>query len=718
MVAAIAECNAALVEDPGDVQAWMLLGGACHRQDQLHDALAAFEKVLELRGPSVQTLSARAAVLVDMGRLVEAESTLADAVSAWPNEAVLLTNLANVLELAGKTAEALQQYMRALSLQPDLYPALLNASVLLLRQGHAKDALEINRRLVHFHPQSFDARLNLVETLLAEFLYGEAVAVCDRLIAEKPESAKALLFRAIGNAGLSRWWETERDFTSAIRHDQAARAVLRAGLLIASGVLGNFFDARSLYVQMLYRSVQACDWTRLEELVRSLEEFVKMAWRTEREVADPALPLISYYLPVSADTRLALAQGVAEKLEQSAAGFKCATRARSRSGSGGVRVAYVSPDFGRHPTGYLTRRLYGLHDRKHFEVFGYALRPEDGSSVGRDIRDGCDTFRDLSGKSSAEIVERARLDGIDIAVDLAGYTRFARPDAFASRIAPLQVSYLGFPATLGAHYVDYAIVDRIACPASDEANWTERLVRMPDTFFIADNAAEIDPVPGDRKAHGLPPEGFVFCCFNGSHKIDPLTFDVWMRLLRRVQGSVMWLIGQGEITQRNLCREATERGVDPRRLIFAPFLSKHATHLGRYCLADLFLDTRYYNAHTTAVEALWSGLPVLTVPGTETPSRVGASLVTALGLPELVCRDFPDYEDRALFLARHPQRLAALKNKLAANRNSCPLFDTEARVRQLEAAFGEMWRRHLAGLPPASFEVKRQPEPEIRNRWH
>ena len=597
--------------------------------------------------------------------------------------------------------------------------AFVDLGVLLLRQGRTRDALEINRRLVNFHPQSFDARANLVESLLAEFLYEEVVAVCDGLIGEKPDSAKALLFRAMGHAGLGRWRETECDFTSAIRHDRAARDVLRAGLLIAPGVLGAHFDERSLYVHMLYRSAQVCNWSLRDELVRSLVDFALDARNTEREIADPALPHISFSLPVSSDVRLALAQGVARKLVLAAAGETPLVRNPPRRKGGPIRIAYLSPDFGRHPTAYLTRRLFGLHDRERFEVLGYALKPDDGSRLRRDIRQDCDVFRDLSDYSSSRIVERVRLDGIDIAVDLAGYTRFARPDVFAHRLASIQVNYLAFPGTLGASYIDYAIVDHMVCPLGSDAQWTERLVRMPDTYMIADNEAAVVRTSQDRAALGLPADGFVFCCFNGSYKIEPSTFAIWMRLLSRVNGAVIWLLGDDEAVRRNLAREAKNLGVDPRRLIFAPFISSHEEHLGRHRHADLFLDTRYCNAHTTAVDALWAGLPVLTAPGEEMPSRVGASLVTALGLPELVCRDFLDYEEKALFLARHPQRLAVLKEKLAANIRTTPLFDTESRVRQLEAAYMEMWRRHETGLSPESFGVVAQP-PTIPGRaaWY
>jgi protein O-GlcNAc transferase len=228
----------------------------------------------------------------------------------------------------------------------------------------------------------------------------------------------------------------------------------------------------------------------------------------------------------------------------------------------------------------------------------------------------------------------------------------------------------------------------------------------------------IDVSGWDRKSLRLPQSGTVLCCFNNSYKVDPLTFDLWMNVLRRVEDSVLWLYAPNEITAMNLTQRAMQNGVEASRLVFAPHITDHASHLGRYVFADLFLDTRYCNAHTTAVDALWCGVPVITVPGEKMASRVGASLLNAVGLPELICKDWTEYEEKAVWLATHPDELAALKRKLAANRDSYPLFDTEGQVRALEAAFEEMWRRHQAGLPPAAFDVRPLVNRDFRNTWH
>ncbi len=712
-------CERMIAANPEDARAWMLLGAARHRLGALSEALRAFDKVIALQRSTVNALCAKASVLVDMGQLVEAEEVLASSAKSMPEEPLILANLANVVELSGDHARALNLYSQALSIKADLYPALLNVGVLLLRQGRILDALENNRRLVQFYPGAIDAQLNLAETMMAQFLYEESIALCNRLIAQSPDCAKAHLFRAIGFAASGRWKETRRDFAAALRHDENVLNHLETWFLIVPEKLRGTFDARSLYVHMLYRSAEVCDWSQRDKLADALEQFVMEGKDTVAEVADPALPFMTLSFPISGNARLALSNGVARRIGQ-AVDQECGRFVpRARAGRKTIRLGYLTPDFGRHPTGYLTRRLYGLHDRAHFEVFGYALGPDDGSPVREDIQNGCDEFLDLSGQSGSEIVERVRLDGIDIAVDLSGYTRFARPDVFARRVAPIQVNYLAFPSTLGAGYMDYAIVDAIVCPAGSEACWQEHLARMPDTYMIADNRATIAPPLCQRTDVGLPAEGFVFCCFNGNYKLDPATFEIWMRLLNRVQGAVLWLLGEGDVIKQNLWREARKHGVDSRRLVFARFVPAHEEHLGRYRFADLFLDTRYCNAHTTAVDALWAGLPVLTVPGDAMPSRVGASLLSAVGLDELICRDFSDYEEKAFHFASRPKEIAALKQKLGGNLGKTQLFDTESRVRQLESAFEEMWRRNEAGLPPQSFDVVVRPSaPAWRSPWH
>jgi predicted O-linked N-acetylglucosamine transferase (SPINDLY family) len=294
--------------------------------------------------------------------------------------------------------------------------------------------------------------------------------------------------------------------------------------------------------------------------------------------------------------------------------------------------------------------------------------------------------------------------GIDIAVDLKGFTKNARPGIFAHRPAPLQVSYLGFPGTMGASYIDYLIADETVVPEHEQEHYSEKLVYLPDCYQCNDAQRHIAERAPTRAEAGLPEDGFVFCSFNNNYKLTSEMFDVWMRLLRTIEGSVLWILDTGVTAAQNLHSEAELRGISASRVIFAPRV-QHADHLARHCLADLFLDTVPCGAHTTASDALWAGLPVLTCMGNSFAGRVGASLLNAVGLDEMVTRSLPEYERLALGLARDPRALADLKVKLARNRDTYPLFDTARSTRHLEAAYLKMWERHKAGEPPASFSV-------------
>ncbi|MGH8597028.1 MAG: hypothetical protein ACREXT_10270, partial [Gammaproteobacteria bacterium] len=426
------------------------------------------------------------------------------------------------------------------------------------------------------------------------------------------------------------------------------------------------------------------------------------------------LPFRALGLPISREAGSLLAQSVAMHLRAGATVLP-----RLKPAAGRIRVGYVSPDFRVHPAAFLTRRLYRLHDRSRFEVFAYSLFADDGSEVRRDIVAGVDCFRDVSAMNSAQIAEQIQRDGIHIAIDLSGYTNYTRSELFAFKPAPIQVNYLGFPGSLGSDAYQYAIVDDMVCPPGEERWWTERLVYMPDSYFVTDDQTRIAPVTLDRRQVGLPQSGFVFSCFNNSYKIEPEIFSVWMRILARVPGSLLWLLARDVRIESNLRREAEARGVDGSRIVVGPFLPREV-HLARCTLAGLFLDTLYYNAHTTAVDALWMGVPVLSRPGSTMPSRVGASLLRAAGLPEMVVRDLPEYEETAVRLASEgSSELILLKARLAQNRLSCALFDTATFVRHLERAYEMMWSRERQGLPPDLIRVPRtQRAVPLHTRWH
>lgn len=369
-----------------------------------------------------------------------------------------------------------------------------------------------------------------------------------------------------------------------------------------------------------------------------------------------------------------------------------------------IRIAYVSSDLHAHATAVLMAGVFESHDQNRFETIAISLGPDDASPVRARLKNSFHRFIDAADSSDVQIAAFMRQAEIDIAVDLKGYTSHARPGIFAFRPAPVQVNYLGFPATMGAEFIDYIVADRFTIPEADEPFFSEKVARLPDSYQPNDRTRGIAAKPPIRAGMGLPETGFVFCCFNNSFKIQPRVFDVWMRLLRQIEGSVLWLLADNSSAIANLKREAASRGVDPDRLVFAPRAGLEE-HLARHRLADLFLDTLPYNAHTTASDSLWTGLPVLTCMGSTFAGRVAASVLNAAGLPELVTSTLDEYEALALALAREPVRLAGIRANLAANRDTCPLFDVERFTRHLESAYTAMWERAERGEKATPFDV-------------
>jgi predicted O-linked N-acetylglucosamine transferase (SPINDLY family) len=367
-----------------------------------------------------------------------------------------------------------------------------------------------------------------------------------------------------------------------------------------------------------------------------------------------------------------------------------------------IRLAYLSADFHNHATSYLINELFELHDKSKFEIIAISFGPDRLDEFRMKLAGSVTQFIEVQNQSDFEVARLLRDREIDIAVDLKGYTRDSRPGILAFRPAPIQVNYLGFPGTMGADFIDYIIADRFVIPPAERVCYTEKIVYLPDSYQPNDSKRRIADHTPTRAEAGLPETGFVFCSFNNSYKIGPVVFDCWMRLLHRVAGSVLWLLGSNDAMIRNLRRSAEYRGIAPDRLIFAPRIGL-ADHLARHRLADIMLDSLPYNAHTTASDALWAGLPVLTCAGSTFAGRVAGSLLTAIGLPELIARSPADYE--ALALALDPDRLAALKAKLAQNRPFSALFDADRYRRHIESAYESMYARHRRGEAPAEFAV-------------
>jgi predicted O-linked N-acetylglucosamine transferase (SPINDLY family) len=376
-----------------------------------------------------------------------------------------------------------------------------------------------------------------------------------------------------------------------------------------------------------------------------------------------------------------------------------------RYGHARIRIAYLSADLNDHPVAHLAAGMFARHDRSRFETFAISLDPDKPGEMRDRLKGLFDRFIDANPMSDEQVAGLVRDLEVDIAVDLTGFTKGLRPSIFAQRPAPVQVNYLGFAGTLGQDYWDYIVADRFVIPEESRAHYAEKVVYLPDTFMVTDSDRGISRQVPSRAQAGLPENGFVFSCFNNTYKLTPDLFDVWMRLLREVEGSVLWLSKGNAVALGNLRREAEKRGVAGERLVFASRVVGIENHLARLGLADLFLDTLYYNAHATAGDALRAGVPVLTCPGATFASRVAGSLVSAVGMPELITATLADYEALALRLARDPERLAAMRQKLARNLQSFPLFDTERFTRHIEAAYTEMWQRAERGERPQSFAV-------------
>lgn len=538
--------------------------------------------------------------------------------------------------------------------------------------GRFEDALRLIQAAASAEQNSPQLWSNCGTILVALHRFAEAEDSFSRALSLAPDFAGALQNRAQVRMRLHRYQDAARDYEALLARNP--------GIPFAQGSL-------------LRAKLQACDWEGLPEHWTRADE--------ELRAGKPVLTAIAATaLCETPEDQLRASRTLAQTRFPPRPPLWKGERYRHDR----IRIAYVSADFHAHATTILAAGLFESHDREKFETFAVSFGPNDHSAMRTRVERAFEHFFSVAGKSDMEIAQLLRQNEIDIAVDLKGFTDDSRPGIFASRPAPLQVNYLGFPATMGAPYIDYIIADAVTIPPEDQLFYSEKVVYLPDTYQPNDRGREHPEVTTTHTEAGLPENGFVFCCFNNVYKITATVFDVWMRLVRDVPGSVLWLLEDNETAMRNLKREAEKRGVTPERLIFAPRVAPDA-HLARHCFADLFVDTAPYNAHTTASDALWMGLPLVTRAGRTFPSRVAASLLYAAGAPELVTHSLPAYETLALSLAREPERLRALKAKLEKARDTAPLFDTLRYTRNLERAFVTMWERQQRGETAESFAV-------------
>jgi len=691
--------------NPGSAYAWLLLGACRHALKAFDAALAAFDQAALLDPSNIQAAQAGIAVLCDANRPTEALSRCQELLSGHPGDAQLHFNTGAVCEVLDDGDGALQHYDRALALDPNFVRALQNRGIVLTRLGRIQEAVESNRKFVALCPRSVDAHYNLAESCLAARRYDDAISAARAALALDAGHALARLDLGLALAASGCFDEAREELRKAASHGEASVRRRIESWASETGAVDPIdavvaLEPEDIFLIMGWEPLERCEWVGLDAFTDRCAATVRTAPPDCLRTRGLAFKLL--HLPLAASVQKIVADRIAEGVKDFVSALpRPAHGPRARRPR--LRIGYMSTDFGRHPVGYLTRSIYALHDRQRFEVFAYALAGDDGSDNFRAIASGCDRMTDARSLSLEQLAGRIAADSIDILVDLNGYTRGGRSHVLALRPAPVQAAYVGYPATLGGTLADYFIADVTAVPPHAEVFFAEKIARLPHCYAPASHRSfPVAPVPA-RADEGLPDRGLVFCGFHRHEKIDPAAFRSWMRVLEAVPDSVLWLQqGRGEA---NLRRHAGEAGIDPERLVFAPH-REHPAHLARQRLADLFLDTRCWNAHTTGSDALWSGVPVISFPGEHLVSRLGASLLHGIGLDELAVKSFEEYEALAIGLATHPERLRALKTKLAQNRETHPLFDTGRLVRNLERAYLEMWRIHDSGGPPQSFDVE------------
>jgi protein O-GlcNAc transferase len=738
---ALAACDRLVVIDPRDSGALYNRAIVLSRLRRFEDALVAFDKVLARDRGSVDALFERGNVLAALSRFGEAATSYEALLHKAPAHLGALTNLGNSFERLGRYAEALACYDRLLAVRPDDVNALSNRGITLKNLGRYDEAMASCERALTIDPNSVAALITRGNVLAKLARYEEALASFDRAAAIDPRDVDALNDRGFALTQLRRFAEALATFDRALAIDPRNIGVLdnRGAALFA---MNRFEEALAIFDRALaLRADDAETLYHRGHALANLGRYDEAALAWERVVAiEPshphALGALAFYRLMLCDWReagefeakfkraldeeravvepftlLAYSLGPADQLRHTRRFVRHKIpavaklpRAHERRPGGKIRLAYLSADFQSHATAWLAAELFELHDRSRYEVLGVSYGIDDGSEMRRRLVAAFDQFHNVALRSDREVAQLLLELDVDIAIDLKGHTQYGRPAILAYRPAPVQVSYLGYPATMGVDFIDYVLADRIILPANQQEFYAEKIVHLPDCYQVNDTKRRIGAEVPSRDSVGLPESGFVFCSFNNSYKLTPRFFDVWMRLLRQIEGSVLWLLETSETATRNLCSEASACGIDPTRLVFAP-KAEISRHLARHRLADLFLDNLPINAHTAASDALWAGLPVLTCMGESFVGRVAASLLRAVGLPELVARSLDEYEALGLKLATDPVLIASIRQKLDANRKTSPLFDTDRLRRHIEHAYMTMWDIAQRGEPPRSFAV-------------
>lgn len=637
------------------------------------DAERDFRKVLRKDPNNLAALNILAVVLVTQKRYSEAEPYLRSALRINAVSDATLYNYGLVLKALGRPDEALQRFAESLAINPGNAEGWNNRGTVMNDLRDYANAIADFDKAIALDPRYAAGFFNKSKSLAELKRYDEALTACNAALALQPDLAEA-------------WFGRGYIFAQMRRPAEAADAYERAWQINP--------DLPLLKGSLLHQKMLTCDWNGTDRLIADIEDDLASG----KLAAEP----FGWQGIATSERSLMLCARLYNAARYAAVGVAPVFAAPAPNAK--IRIGYLSGEFRQQATSLLLVGLLEQHDRDRFEVFAIDNGFDDGSETRRRIAAAVHGFIDIANLNDPQAVTAIRAHRIDILVNLNGYFGDGRTGVFARRAAPIQVNYLGFPGTLGAAYMDYIIADRDVVPEAHRQFYTEKVAWLPNCYQANDDRKEIAPRVFAREQCGLPAEGLVFCCFNNAYKMTPDMFDIWMRILAQVDGSVLWLLEDSAAAVANLRREAATRGVDADRIVFAARMSV-PDHLARHRVADLFLDTLPYNAHTTASDALWAGLPLLTCVGETFAGRVAASLLHNLDLPELIATTRDDYERLAVALARDPVRLSAIRQKLADNRLVKPTFNTALFTRNIECALHAMVERWRAGLSPAHIDI-------------
>jgi len=678
------------------------------KRNNFAEAKILLLKILDIESHNFDALNIIGVITGKENNHIEAINFFKKAQKIKPDNNLINFNLAKAFSESGNDLEAIKYYEIAIRLDKNHLGSWLNFANSLYELQRYEEALFNYDQALKLKPDYVEAYNNKALTLYNLKRYDEAIYNYDQAIKLKPDFAEAYNNR--GNI----FFDLKRYEEALSHYDQALK--LKPDYAEAYSNRGNIFFDLKRYDEALYNYDQAiklkpdyeylfgmslhmkmlmCNWQDFKVNVKSLSLEIN-----ENKKSSFCHPLLALTDSPSIQRKSSEIWINDKHPFNSLFGSIFKSKQRDK-----IKIGYYSPDFREHAVAYLLAELLELHDKNQFELFGFYFGPPDSSKIHKRVSSAFNQFIDVGLKSDKDIALMSREIGIDIAVDLTGFTALGRTDIFSYRAAPIQVNYLGYPGTTGAEYIDYIIADPIIIPTESQRYYSEKVVYLPNSYQVNDRQRSMTDKVFTKDELGLPKDSFVFCCFNNNYKITPNTFDGWVRILKAVKGSVLWLLEDSPIAALNLRKEAQFRGLDPNRLVFAKRIDP-SEHLARHYVADLFVDTLPYNAHTTASDALWVGLPVLTCTGESFASRVAASLLNAIELPELITTTQEQYEATAIELATNPEKLKAIKYKLERNRLTTALFDTPRFTKHIEAAYKQMYERYQADLPPNNIYVK------------